>query len=171
MTAKIAANAEPQPMVGNDKFSFEAQSSVGFQVRMTHRAMQRALQTKISPAGATLGTWYFLRALWDEDGLTQRELADRTGTMEPTTMSAIQIMEEKGLVHRVRNEKDRRKMNVHLTEKGRALEAQLLPQAATVVDTAVKGFSEREVSLLLELLRGIQTNLAAEPEPQEEVPF
>ena len=86
-------------------------------------------------------------------------------------MSAIQIMEEKGLVHRVRNEKDRRKMNVHLTEKGRALEAQLLPQAATVVDTAVKGFSEREVSLLLELLRGIQTNLAAEPEPQEEVPF
>eukprot|EP01037_Dinobryon_pediforme_P044405 gene44405-56149_t len=87
MTAKIAANVEPQPLVGNDKFSFEAQSSVGFQVRMTHRAMQRALQAKISPAGATLGTWYFLRALWDEDGLTQRELADRTGTMEPTTMS------------------------------------------------------------------------------------
>ncbi len=168
MTDKTAHKAE---QAGRESFRFEPDTSVGFQVRMTHRAMQRALQARIAPAGATLGMWYFLRALWSEDGLTQRELADRTGTMEPTTMSAIQSMEEKGLVRRVRNEKDRRKINVHLTVKGRALESELLPVAAEVVATAVKGFSEREIAMLLELLRGIQNNLGAVPGAGEEVPF
>ena len=56
---------------------------VGYQVRMTHRALQRYLQTKIAPYGVTLGMWYHLRALWAEDGLTQRELSRRIGLMEP----------------------------------------------------------------------------------------
>lgn len=71
--------------------------SVGYQIRATHRSLQRFLQLKIEPYGTTLGMWYFLRALWHEDGLTQRELSDRAGTMEPTTLSAILIMEKKGL--------------------------------------------------------------------------
>ena len=141
---------------------------------MTHRMMQRALAAKIGPAGATLGMWYFLRALWTEDGLTQRELSNRTGTMEPTTMAAIQVMEEKGLVTRARNAKDRRKMNVFLTPKGRALEAELLPLAADVVNAATKNYSPREIALLLDLLRGVQNNLAEAVGPADgegDVPF
>ena len=84
--------------------------SVGYQVRATHRALQRFLQFKIEPHGITPGMWYFLRALWHEDGLTQRELSVRVGTMEPTTLSAILIMEKKGLVRRVRDASDRRKL-------------------------------------------------------------
>jgi DNA-binding MarR family transcriptional regulator len=160
------AQAEPDGC-----FRFDPAISVGFQVRMTHRMMQRALQAKIAPAGATLGMWYFLRALWNEDGLTQRELSDRTGTMEPTTMSAIQSMEEKGLVERVRNKSDRRKINVFLTEKGRALEQDLLPVAADVVATAIKGFSVRDVATLLDLLSTIQANLAAENVADTDIPI
>ena len=99
--------------------------SVGYQIRTTHRAMQRFLQSKIEPHGITLGMWYFLRALWHEDGLTQRELSNRAGTMEPTTLSAILIMEKKGLVRRVRNRDDRRKWHIHLTPRGRALKSKL----------------------------------------------
>src|SRR5262252_4162261 len=101
--------------------------SVGYQIRRTHRLVQRALQVRIEAHGVTLGMWYFLRALWDEDGLTQRELSTRVGTMEPTTMSAIALMEKSGFVERRRNEEDRRKINVYLTERGRALERELLP--------------------------------------------
>jgi DNA-binding MarR family transcriptional regulator len=133
--------------------------SVGYQVRMTHRALQRYLQAQIEPHGVTLGMWYFLRALWREDGITQRELSRRIGTMEPTTLTAISAMEREGLVTRVRDTRDRRKQNVFLTPKGRQLGVELLPLAAEVVDRATAGFSHREVQLLLNFLSEIQRNL------------
>lgn len=133
--------------------------SVGYQIRATHRALQRYLQGKIEPHGVTLGMWYFLRALWHEDGLTQRELAKRTGTMEPTALTAINAMTREGLVTRVRNKHDRRKQNIYLSERGRALKSELLPLAVDVVNQATSGFSERETTLLLAFLRDIQRNL------------
>ncbi len=135
--------------------------SVGYQIRATHRALQRFLQSKIEPHGVTVGMWYFLRALWNEDGLNQRELSHRVGTMEPTTMSAILNMEKKGLVRRVQNKRDRRKWHVHLTPKGRALKAELIPLAREVVDTAVQSLSRKQVQQLLEGLAEVQKNLHA----------
>ncbi len=126
---------------------------------MTHRALQHYLQIKIKPHGVTLGTWYFLRALWHEDGLTQRELSRRIGTREPTTMTAIIAMEANGLVRRVRNDADRRKQNVFLTTKGRRLKNKLLPLAAEVVNTATEGFGERELAIFLRQLAAVQRNL------------
>jgi MarR family transcriptional regulator, organic hydroperoxide resistance regulator len=135
--------------------------SVGYQIRATHRALQRFLQLKIEPHGVTLGMWYFLRALWHEDGLTQRELSRRVGTMEPTTLNAILNMEKKGLVRRVQNRKDRRKWHVHLTAKGRRLKAELIPLARDVVDTAVQSLSRTEIRQLMDGLAEIQKNLHA----------
>jgi len=135
--------------------------SVGYQVRATHRALQRFLQSKIEPHGIPLGMWYFLRALWDEDGLTQRELSVRVGTMEPTTLSAILIMEKRGLVRRVRNRTDRRKWHIHLTPKGRGLKGKLLPLAKNVVDTAVHNLSRNEVAQLLRALVEVRKSLHA----------
>ncbi len=140
-------------------------ASVGYQVRMTHRALQRYLQSKIEPYGVTLGMWYLLRAMWSEDGLTQRELSRRIGLMEPTTLAAIVSMEKIGLVKRVRNRTDRRKINIFLTRKGRELRTELLPLAVQVVGDAVHGFSAREVGTLLKLLKGIQRNLESRTGP------
>ena len=133
--------------------------SVGYQVRVTHRLFQRVLQAKIEPHGVTLGMWYFLRVLWDQDGMTQSELSQRIGTMEPTTLSAVRDMERSGFVQRVPNAADRRKINIHLTEKGRALQVLLVPLAIDVVGTGLEGFSEREVATLLGLLGRVQENL------------
>ena len=137
------------------------EDSIGYQIRTTHRAMQRFLQSRIAPHGITLGMWYFLRALWHEDGLTQRELSNRAGTMEPTTLSAILIMEKKGLVRRVRNPDDRRKWHIHLTPKGRALKSKLVPLAREVVDTAVQNLSRGEVAQLLKALAEVQKSVHA----------
>ncbi len=144
-------------------------ASVGYQIRTTHRALQRFLQLKIEPYGITLGMWYFLRALWHEDGLTQRELSRRVGTTEPTTLSAIINMEQRGLVRRVRNKKDRRKLHVHLTAKARNLQKDLIPLAREVVDTAVQGLSAREVKQLIESLGEIQKNLHATMSQLDEI--
>lgn len=146
---------------GSREIDFPFSESVGYQIRTTHRALQRFLQLKIEPYGVTLGTWYFLRALWNEDGLTQRELSRRVGTMEPTTLSAILSMEKRGLVRRVRNKKDRRKLHVYLTLKARKIRNDLMPLAREVVETAVQGLSTNEVRQLLAALSEIQKNLNA----------
>jgi MarR family transcriptional regulator, organic hydroperoxide resistance regulator len=136
-------------------------SSVGYQIRMTHRLLQRYLQLQIEPYGITLGMWYFLRALWDEDGITQRELSKRIGTMEPTTLSAIQAMLRARLVRRVRDKSDRRKLYIFLTPKGRKLKEQLLPLAREVVASALLDLSPSDNQEILRLLRAIQGNLSA----------
>ena len=136
------------------------EQSVGYQIRLTHRIVQRYLQAKIEPHGVTLGMWYFLRTLWSEDGLTQRELSHRIGIMEPSTLTAILAMERSGLVTRVRNTDDRRKVNIWLTPKGRALQATLLPLAIEVVRTATRGFSQDEVARFLGMLAAVQSNLS-----------
>jgi DNA-binding MarR family transcriptional regulator len=143
------------------KADFPFSESVGYQVRATHRLLQRFLQFKIEPYGITPGMWYFLRALWHEDGLTQRELSDRVGTMEPTTLSAILIMEKKGLVRRARDRTDRRKWHIHLTGKGLGLKAELIPLARDVVNTAVQNLSRGEVAQLLKGLSEVQKSLRA----------
>ncbi|WP_234729432.1 MarR family winged helix-turn-helix transcriptional regulator [Acidocella facilis] len=143
---------EPAPVLPLDR-------SVGYQIRQTHRLIQRALAVRIEAHGVTLGMWYFLRVLWCEDGLTQRELSERVGTMEPTTMSAIQLMERSGFVLRVRNSDDKRKINVYLTEKGRALEKELLPAGIDVVEVATRSFTSRELEIFLSLLFEMQKNV------------
>lgn len=133
--------------------------SIGYQIRATHRALQRYLQLKIEPYGMTLGHWYFLRALWHEDGLTQRELGDRIGVREPTAMIAIKSMEARGLVRRTRSKSDRRKICVCLTPKATGLKQRLIPLAREVVATAASNLASKEVRHLLKSLETIQRSL------------
>jgi DNA-binding MarR family transcriptional regulator len=165
----VKTRAPGRPAVGEhaggehaaDKADFPFSESVGYQIRATHRSLQRFLQHKIEPHGITLGMWYFLRALWHEDGLTQRELSNRVGTMEPTTLSAIVNIEKKGLVRRVRDSADRRKWHIYLTPKGRSLKAKLIPLAREVVDAAMQNLSEAEAGQLLSGLVEVQKSVRA----------
>jgi uncharacterized protein (DUF4415 family) len=43
--------------------------SVGYQVRATNRAFQTRLREQVERFGVSPGMWYFLRLLWQEDGL------------------------------------------------------------------------------------------------------
>jgi DNA-binding MarR family transcriptional regulator len=134
-------------------------ASLGYQIRVTHRDFQNQLKAMISPYGVSLGMWYFLRVLWEEDGLTQRELSDRVGTMEPTTLTALRSMEKKNLIIRQRNALDGRKINVFLSVKGRNLRDVLLPQSAKIVERAVRGFSESDRKVLHRFLVQVRDNL------------
>jgi DNA-binding MarR family transcriptional regulator len=136
-------------------------ASLGYQVRELNRAIQRNLQLRIQPHGATLGAWYFLRALWEEDGLTQRALAGRTGMQEPTAVIALRGMEQAGWIRRAPDGRDRRKVAIHLTPAGRALRDTLLPEAHGVVDAAMQDMTEAERATLLALLRRARANLGA----------
>jgi len=170
MGAVVAARAVQGKASAERPQELPFEASVGYQLRMANRATQRYLQSRIEPFGVSLGMWYFLRALWEADGLTQRELSRRIGTMEPTTLTALAAMERAGLVTRERDPRDRRKLNVLLTPKGRELEQVLLPLAAEVVEQATAGFSPEDRARFLEYLQAVQRNFAdLPPDPGEEV--
>jgi MarR family transcriptional regulator, organic hydroperoxide resistance regulator len=121
--------------------------------------LQRLLHAKIAPHGVTTGMWYFLRALWHEDGLSQSELSRRVGAMEPTTQAAIIALERKGWIVRTRDARDARKRCVRLTPAGRRLKSRLIPLARAVVGTATAGLGKARTRALLATLAVVQTNL------------
>ena len=140
---------------------FDSETSVGYLLRDTYRAFTKILQARISAHGVTIGQWYFLRVLWDQDGWTQRELSLRVGMMEPTTVTALNGMEKRGYVKRVRNTEDKRKVNIYLTEKGQALRNVLLPHAIDVNIRAVAGVSLDDVEAVRRTLHAMKRNLDA----------
>ena len=142
--------------------SLPFEQSVGYQIRMAHRAVQRTLQGRIAPHGVTPGMWYFLRVLWAADGLTQSEISRRVGTMDPTTLTAISAIERAGFVRRERDAEDSRKIRIFLTPRGVALRTALLPEAVAVVDAALKGFTPDQRQQFLGYLAAVQRNLEDE---------
>jgi len=136
--------------------------SFGFAVRRAHRAFDRALQRRLAPHGIAPGYWYYLRALWDEDGLTQKQLSDRTGVAENTTAAMIAAMMKDGLVTRTRAADDKRKWQIALTPRAWALREELFPYVAEVNDLAADRISAREQALFLDVIERMTTNLAGD---------
>jgi MarR family transcriptional regulator, organic hydroperoxide resistance regulator len=98
-------------------------------VRDAGRAYTRALQIRLAQHDVPFGHWTFLRILWESDGLTQRELSERAGVMEPTTFAAMKTMESLGYIERRQLPDNKKNMYVHLTPAGRALKKKLIPLA------------------------------------------
>jgi DNA-binding MarR family transcriptional regulator len=143
-------------------FYADPNNSLGYLSRIAFRRFSRALEKRTLPHGVTAGQWRFLRVLWREDGLTQRELSRRVGMREPTTVTALKSLEKSGFVRRKQSDEDRRKIHVFLTPKAKALQAVLAPCVAEVNEIAAKGLSEDEVATLRRLLQIVGRNLAPE---------
>jgi DNA-binding MarR family transcriptional regulator len=124
------------------------------------RALVRALQMRLAGHGVSFGHWAFLRILWEGDGLTQRELSGQAGVMEPTTSSALKVMERNGYIVRRQRGGDRKKVFVFLTKKGRALRQRLVPLAEEVNNIAVRGLDAAEIAITRNVLLAIIENLA-----------
>lgn len=131
-------------------------------IRDVARAQMRALQQRLAAHDVSFGHWTFLRILWIKDGLTQRELSDLAGVMEPTTFSAVKAMEKMGFIERRQLPGNRKNMHVFLTAAGRALERQMVPLAEEVNRVSVEGLSERTIATVRRSLLTMIENLAAD---------
>src|SRR5436190_555151 len=129
-------------------------------VKDATRALVRALQMRLAAHGVSFGHWSFLRILWERDGLTQRELSQEAGVMEPTTFAALKAMEQLGYVERRQMPENRKNVYVFLTPRGRTLRQQLVPLAEEVNRVAVEGIAPAEVARMRELLLAVIENLA-----------
>src|SRR5262245_12085990 len=72
--------------------------SMGYLVRRTFRAFTRTLELRLAEYEISISMWFFLRLLWEQDGLTQREISEELGLTPPTTVSAIDALEKRGYV-------------------------------------------------------------------------
>ena len=151
-----------------DALRFPLEVSIGAAIRMTHLAYAQDLQNYLASHEIAVGMWFYLRALWEEDGLTQKELSRRVRATEPTTAQQLVNMEKQGYVARRRSIKDKRTSHVFLTAAGRALQERLLPYAIEVNATALEGVSKPEVRQLRELLARIRANLEKRQRAREE---
>jgi DNA-binding MarR family transcriptional regulator len=142
-----------------DRTILRPEESAGYLVRDTHLLFAKALRNRLQNHQITPGQWYFLRILWDEDGLSQRELSRRVGTTEPTTVSALRLLTRNCMIERVRNPKDRRTINIYLTDKARDMKATLMPVAFDVNDVAMRGLTDSEFAQLQGLLQKVRENL------------
>lgn len=131
-------------------------------VKDATRALLRALQMRLAAHGVSIGHWTFLRILWEKDGLTQRELSEQAGLMEPTTFSALQAMQRLGYITRRHRPDNRKKIYVFLTPKGRALKDKLVPLAEDVNRVAARGVPEADIAVTRRALLAVIENLARE---------
>jgi len=138
-------------------------------VKDATRGLQRALQTRLARHGVAFGHWVFLRVLWVRDGITQRELSDVAGLMEPTTFSALTTMEKLGYIERRKLPHSRKNVYVFLTPEGRALKDKLVPLAEEVNEIAIQGVAPADVATtrrtLLAMIESIARDEAENGEP------
>src|SRR5580704_16098456 len=129
-------------------------------VKDATRALLRALQMRLTRHSVSIGHWTFLRILWETDGLTQRELSEQAGLMEPTTHSALNAMERLGYIARRQLPASRKKVYVFLTPKGRALKGKLVRLAEEVNEIAVSGAGASDIATTRKTLLLMLENLA-----------
>jgi DNA-binding MarR family transcriptional regulator len=126
------------------------------------RGLSRAMQIRLARYNVSFGHWVFLRILWEKDGLTQRELSEEAGLMEPTTFSALTAMEKLGYIERRKLPHSRKNVYVFLTDEGRALKEKLVPFAEYINQIAVANVTPAEVATTRKVLLSIIENLARE---------
>ncbi len=152
----------------------KSRETVGYFIRQANIALSRALQRRLARYNLTSPQMIFMREIWLEEGLSQRELSERVGTAESTTVAALRVLERRKLIKRIAKPLDRRAIRVFLTPEGRRLEREVVPKIYEVNERVTDGLSHDELATLGAALRKIRDNagaLAAAPaRPKRSVP-
>ena len=117
------------------------------------RGFTRALQTRAAKLGFSPGQFPILIELWEEEGLTQRQLLDRVDVEQATIANTLSRMERDGLIERRVHPTDKRAQQIFLTDKARDMREDALAAAEEAEQAVFKGFRRFEKELLKEYIR------------------
>ncbi|MCI5074370.1 MarR family transcriptional regulator [Oricola sp.] len=132
--------------------TFKKSESAGYLANHMARLFALALHERIRPLGLAPAQFMTLLELWNEDGLTQKDLVQRIDVEQATMANTLKRMERDGLVTRHENPDDRRAQLVRLTDKGKGLKDDATAAAAAVNEEALSGFSEEERRAFLAMM-------------------
>lgn len=108
----------------------------------------------------TTEQWSLLVRLWEEDGISQTKLAQRTFKDLPTINRILNKLKAKDLIERKNNSDDLRVYLVFLTQKGKDLEEKINPIADQIKNKGLKNIKEEDLEVAKRVLINIFTNLA-----------
>ncbi len=137
------------------------QDSLGLMIHRTALALKSALQRRFRDhgIGITAEQWVIIRHLWEEEGLSQREIGERAAKDKPNITRMLDALERKRLIFRQPDPRDRRKFCIYLTKEGKLLHERLLPLTLAFRKLVTQGLPEPEVDRIKDILAKINTNI------------
>lgn len=133
----------------------ELDAHLGYWLRAVSNAVSQAFARKVEAEGVTVAEWVFLRALFDQDGISPSQLADRMGMTKSAISKLADRLIEKELIQKGSSTVDRRGQTLTLQASAR----KLVPRLARLADQNdaefFGGLSPNERSLLMKMLRNI----------------
>lgn len=94
-----------------------------FAVYSTGHAFNRVYKPILDRLGITYPQYLVMVALWERDGQTVGQIGESLFLESSTLTPLLKRLEAAGHVRRERDTRDERQVHIHLTEKGRALQA------------------------------------------------
>jgi DNA-binding MarR family transcriptional regulator len=145
--------------------TFKAQLSVGYLVKRAHSLMLDMLEPVIEQRGFSFIQYIVLICLRDGIAVNPKDICSQYRHDSGALTRVIDQLAERGLLERVRRDKDRRKVELQLTLAGRETIESLVPLVVAKLNEVLTDFSKDEIQELLRLLTKLNTTLQAHIDP------
>ena len=145
--------------------------SLGFKIYQTGVHLKAGLRRAFQKRGlyVTPEQWSVLGTLWNEEGIHQSLLAEKTDNDRHNITRILDLLEKQDLIRRKPDQHDKRRQRVYLTDAGKKLEIRLAPIVTEFLRKAFQGLTEEELTELKHILNQIQSNLGDSPDPNDKV--
>jgi DNA-binding MarR family transcriptional regulator len=139
--------------------TYKAQSSIGYLVKRAHSLCLDAMEPVFEQHGFTFFQYQILAWLRDGIVLNPSDICAQYRHNSGALTRVIDQLEEKGFIERLRRDRDRRKVELQLTDAGRKVIESLVPLVVEQLNLALQDFSSDEVQDLTRLLMKFNTSL------------
>jgi DNA-binding MarR family transcriptional regulator len=150
--------------------TYRAQNSVGYLIKRAHSLMLDALEPVLAAHGFSYLQFVILSSLRDGIAVNPKDICIQFRHDSGALTRVIDQVAERGLLERVRRDRDRRKVDLHLTPAGRETVERLVALIVDKLNLALADFSSDEVQEFLRLLLKLNSTLQTAVEPQSAEP-
>ena len=139
--------------------NFKLEDSLGFILNKVNTKLKNELFQQLKENDVTPEQWAILNCLWEKEGITPKELSDRTFKDKPNTNRILEKLTIKRLVVRKPHPVDKRAFQIFLTDDGWALRAQLIPKVTQLLNKVTAGIEQHKVAEMKSMLNQIYDNI------------
>jgi MarR family transcriptional regulator, organic hydroperoxide resistance regulator len=130
-----------------------------FALYSTSLAMTRIYKPLLDELGLTYPQYLAMLVLWEKDGLMVSELGERLYLDSGTLTPLLKRLESSGLIARVRDVEDERRVHITLTLAGRKLKARAADIPGCILSASQ--CSVPEITALTKQVQALRERLAA----------
>lgn len=131
-------------------------NSVGFLLAKAYQRACAIYKEQFETYDLTPQQFGLLRFLWEEDGITQVELSNRSQIDRTTIGGLIDRLEQSGLLQRRPHPEDRRAYRISLTTEGKSLEVELTPLTEELHRKILAPLTPEEIETLTAILHKLR---------------